>query len=330
MPLNHDENPPRTAVPEMKRKSVLNENAPAAVLSDPRPVPLRRDVKLACQGVTVTALSISVELNVYDHVKYAHMPAVIGWSIGVAVPFVIAFLSHVAAHVNFHPAAKFWVGLIVTVLMYVSAAAGVSVLRPGMGFLPALGTAAGMDAAALTALGFLMFNTSVVAALTAWQDREQQRLRQEQAAQVAARYSTRQQAGNSTGNSTSNRAGNTIPAVTGNTPAAAPPVTGPAPQVTPAGTAPTPVTAGGGEGDTGEAAQGSYPGAQVIGLTPVPTEQEMRALARHLYDTTGNLSVRAYRGAGYRGSQKAVMAAVAAVKAELGLADDDTAAAGAR
>jgi hypothetical protein len=292
-----------------------NDIPPAAMAAedDPRPVPLRRDVRLACEGVTVVALSISVELNVYDHVKHAHMPGILGWTIGIAVPVVVAMLSHVAAHVNFHWAVKIWVGGIVSLLMYVSAFAGTRVLTPGMTKGPALGTAAGMDLAALTALGLLMFNASVEAALAAWGARDAARRQAAESQKIVDRYSRTERTVTAPGNAV----GNAVPAVTGNARAAEVTVTAPNP-VAPAG-APETVTI-----DDTEALGGA-PGAEVIDLRPVPTEEEMRVLARALYEETGRLSVRAYRDQ-HRGSQKKVAAAVAAVKAELGLTDDDDAA----
>ena len=153
-----------------------------------RPQALRKDVEIACEAAMVIALTISVELNVYDHIKIGRMVALIGWSVGITVPVLVAILAHAAAHVNFHWTVKAWVGGIVAVLMYVSATAGSRVLSPGMGAGPATATAFGMDLAALTTLGVLMYSAARKAAIRAWDEREEAHREQARIDVITARY----------------------------------------------------------------------------------------------------------------------------------------------
>jgi hypothetical protein len=224
---------------------------------DPCPKTLRKDVTYACEAATIIALTISVELNIYQHVKLGHMPAGIGWTVGIAVPLLVAILSHVAAHVNFHWTLKIWVGGIVAALMFVSASAGIKVLAPAMGDLPAGVASYGLDLAALTTVGVLMYAASQVAALALWEARQEaRRLQAEREAReraeraeyeaLAARFG---RPGNALGNSGGNARGNTAGTLAGNAlglhagnagwaalPAAPPPaVVAPAAETVPAG-----------------------------------------------------------------------------------------------
>jgi hypothetical protein len=189
---------------------------------DPRPKTLRKDVTYACEAATIIALTISVELNIYQHVKLGHMPAGIGWTVGLAVPLLVAILSHVAAHVNFHWTLKIWVGGIVAALMFVSASAGIKVLAPAMGYLPAGVASYGLD---LATVGVLMYSASQVAALALWEARQEaRRLEAEREAReraeraeyeaLAARFG---RPGNSRGNALGNSRGNATGAPEGNT-----------------------------------------------------------------------------------------------------------------
>lgn len=176
--------------------------------SDPRPKTLRKDVEYACEAATVIALGISIELNVYDHLHNGHISPLIAWTIGIAVPALVAILSHAAAHVNFHWAVKGWIGVIVAVLMYVSASAGTRVLTPGMTHGPAVATAFGMDLAALTALGTLMYSASQKAALAKWEARQEARRRQAELDVLDAQYTRPRRQGNTGGNGEENVPGN--------------------------------------------------------------------------------------------------------------------------
>jgi len=174
-------------------------------LHDPRPKTLRKDVAYACEAGTVIALTISVELNIYQHVKLGHMPALIGWTVGLAVPLLVAILSHVAAHVNFHWTLKIWVGGIAAALMFASASSGIKVLTPGMGTVPAGVASYGLDLAALTAVGVLMYSASQSADLARWEARQEARRLEAEREALAARFS---RPGNSRGNSQGNAGGN--------------------------------------------------------------------------------------------------------------------------
>jgi hypothetical protein len=186
-------------------------------LTDPRPKTLRKDVEIACEAASVIALTISVELNVYQHVHLGHMIAGIGWTVGIAVPLLVALMSHVTAHVNFHPVLKVWVGGIVAALMYVSASAGLPVLAPAMGKGPAMVASYGMDLAALTMVGTLMYSAAQKAALGKWEERrEARRLQSEQEERERAAQAEREalmerfgRRGNTGGNSRGNAGGNT-------------------------------------------------------------------------------------------------------------------------
>jgi hypothetical protein len=172
---------------------------------DPRPKTLRKDVIYACEASTVIALTISVELNIYQHVKLGHMHALIGWTVGFAVPLLVAILSHVAAHVNFHWTLKTWVGGIAAALMFASASAGIKVLAPGMGIVPAGVASYGLDLAALTTVGVLMYSASQSAALALWEARQEARRLEAEREALAARFA---RPGNSRGNAGGNREGN--------------------------------------------------------------------------------------------------------------------------
>jgi hypothetical protein len=174
-------------------------------LHDPRPKTLRKDVAWACQAGMVIALTISVELNIFQHVKLGGMPALIGWPVGIAVPLLVAILSHVAAHVNFNWPLKVWVGGIAAALMFASASAGIKVLAPGMGGLPAGVASYGVDLAALTTLGVLMYSASQSAALARWEARQEARRAEAEREALAARFA---RPGNSRGNAGGNREGN--------------------------------------------------------------------------------------------------------------------------
>lgn len=198
---------------------------PKAAL-DPRPKTLRKDVIWACEAATIIALTISVELNIFQHVKLGHMPAVIGWTVGFAVPLLVAILSHVAAHVNFHWTLKIWVGGIAAALMFASASAGIKVLAAGMGALPAGVASYGLDLAALTTVGVLMYSASQSAALALWEARQEarraeaerearERAEQAEYEALAARFG---RPGNGRGNSGGNAGGNTSGGLAGNAP----------------------------------------------------------------------------------------------------------------
>jgi hypothetical protein len=279
-------------------------------------------VEYACEAATVIALGISIELNVYDHLHNGHISPLIAWTIGIAVPALVAILSHAAAHVNFHWSVKGWIGAIVAVLMYVSASAGTRVLTPGMTHGPAVGTAFGMDLAALTALGTLMYSASQKAALAKWEARQEARRlhaeREERERTARAEYEALAarfgRPGNSRGNALGNSRGNGIKAPGGNASAlqsgnASRPALPPA---TPAGI--VAATA-----ETVPAGQVTGPLATVTDLPrrPSMTEDEMWALAMKLADERErvglDLTVRAFMDE-YGGTPKRVAPLVKKVK----------------
>jgi hypothetical protein len=223
---------------------------------------------------------MSVELNVYAHIRDGHMSPFIGVTVGVFIPFLVAILSHAAAHVNFHNALKFLVGAIVCDLMYVSASSGIRVLAPGLGISPAIAGSVGVDLAALTALGLLMYSASQKAALTEWEGRREAERRQAaQAAEDQAlqdrinELTARQAGGNRGGNTPGNSGSNAVGGATGNTPPLPP-----APPVPPAlPPAAPPVTPG--EDSTEEEGDG---GTVTPFRRPALTDQEIRLLAEDM------------------------------------------------
>jgi hypothetical protein len=300
---------------------------------DPRPKTLRKDVIYACEASTVIALSVSVELNIFQHVKLGHMFPLIGWTVGFAVPLLVAFLSHVAAHVKFHLALQIWVGGIVAALMFASASAGIKVLTPGMGALPAGVASYGLDLAALTALGVLMYSASQSAALAQWEARQEARRaeaereareRAEQAERevLAARYG---RPGNR-GSTPAIGGGNTPVITAGNVPGNAPTIGGGNTLALTAGNGPGRATAPGAPVlPGGETAAVEVPGEQGSGLAsvspirrPVATDDEIRKLAEALADELAaqgkTLSVRAYTDR-FGGKTARISPIVAEVKA---------------
>jgi hypothetical protein len=303
---------------------------------DPRPKTLRKDVEVVCEAATVIALGISIELNVYDHLHNGHITPLIAWTIGISVPALVAILSHAAAHVNFHWSIKGWIGAIVAVLMYVSASAGTRVLTPGMTHGPALATAFGMDLAALTALGTLMYSASQKAALAKWEARqevrrlqaEQERAEQAERAEYEALIERFGRAGNrrgnALGNSRGNAGGNAVEAPGGNTSALQPGSAGRAalpPAVVVTGTA--------------ETVQGGRATGPMATVTDLPRRasmsgDEMWTLAMKLADERERvgleLTVRAFMEE-YGGTPKRVAPLVKKVKeARAGSGDGQTAA----
>jgi hypothetical protein len=288
-------------------------------VSDPRPKTLRKDVVIACEISTVIALTISVELNIYQHVHLGHMVAGIGWTVGFAVPLLVALMSHVAAHVNFHPVLKAWVGGIVAALMYVSASAGKEVLAPSMGAGPAGVASYGMDLAALTMVGTLMYSASQKAALARWEARQEaRRLQAEQEAReraeraeyeaLAARFG---RAGNGRGNALGNAGGNAAGAAGGNRPAVWPGNTGRAALPPPA------VVPGTAETVPGERATGPMATVTDLPRRAPMSDDEMWTLAMKLADEREriglDLTVRAFMDE-YGGTPKRVAPLVKRVK----------------
>lgn len=277
---------------------------------DPRPEPLELGVVRVCQASIVIAVSLSVELNIYQHLEGGQLTPWIGVPIGIGVPILVAFLSHAAARVNFHRAVQVWVFVLAAVLMYVSASAGIKVLTPALGFGPALATSVGMDLTALTTLGFLMFAAAKDAALKAWQGREDTRLRQARTAELDREFRRPGRAGNGGGTGQGNGQGND---------------TGP--------------SEGNGEGnDTGPSPDqqhdsGNGGGGTVTPIRRVVTDEQMRVLARALADDLAargeRLTVAAYR-AKYPGKNKRIADAVRDVNAERAGAGQQPAATGVR
>lgn len=290
---------------------------------DPRPKTLRKDVEYACEAATVIALGISVELNVYDHLHNGHISPLIGWTIGIAVPALVAILSHAAAHVNFHWSVKGWIAVIVAVLMYVSASAGTRVLAPGMTHGPAVATSFGMDLAALTALGTLMYSASQKAALARWEARQEARRLQahrearERAERaeyeaLAARFG---RTGNNRGNALGNSRGNATGVAGGNTQYLQPGNGGTPPALPPAAPAGVVVS-------TAETVPGSGATVPLATVTDLPrrpsmTDDEMWALAMKLADERErvglDLTVRAFMDE-FGGTPKRVAPLVKRVK----------------
>jgi hypothetical protein len=290
---------------------------------DPRPKTLRKDVTYACEAATIIALTISVELNIYQHVKLGHMPAGIGWTVGLAVPLLVAILSHVAAHVNFHWTLKIWVGGIVAALMFVSASAGIKVLAPAMGYLPAGVASYGLDLAALTTVGVLMYSASQVAALARWEARQEarrieaerdarERAERAEYEELAARFG---RTGNNRGNALGNSRGNATGVPGGNAQYLQPGNDGTRPALPPA--APAGVVA-----STAETVLGSRATVPLATVTDLPrrpsmSDDEMWALAMKLAgerERVGlDLTVRAFMDE-YGGTPKRVAPLVKRVK----------------
>jgi hypothetical protein len=290
---------------------------------DPRPKTLRKDVTYACEAATIIALTISVELNIYQHVKIGHMPAGIGWTVGFAVPLLVAILSHVAAHVNFHWTLKIWVGGIVAALMFVSASAGIKVLAPAMGNLPAGVASYGLDLAALTTVGVLMYAASQVAALALWEARqearrlqaereERERAQRAEYEALAARFG---RPGNNRGNPLGNSRGNGTGVPGGNAPPLQPGNDGARPALPPA--APASVVSA--TAETVPGGQATVPLATVTELPrrPSMSDDEMWTLAMKLAgerERVGlDLTVRAFMDE-YGGTPKRVAPLVKRVK----------------
>lgn len=285
---------------------------------DPRPKTLRKDVEVACEAATVIALGISVELNVYAHLHIGHIVPLIAWTIGFSVPFLVAILSHAAAHVNFHWAVKGWIFVIVSILMYVSASAGTRVLTPGMGHGPALGTSFGMDLAALTTLGTLMYSASQKAALAKWEARQEAlRLQAERGARERAEqaeYEALSARFGRPGNGRGNAWGNAIEGPGGNAPAFQP---GDASRAALSPAVPAGVVASTAETVPGGLATGPLATVTDLPRRPSMSDDEMWTLAMKLADERERvgleLTVRAFMDE-YKGTPKRVAPLVKRVK----------------
>jgi len=271
---------------------------------DPRPQLLNPGVVKVCQASIIIAAFLSIELNVYHNVEIGHLPGLLGWTVGISVPVLVAFLSHVAAKVRLHWAVKAWVFAIVALLMYVSASSGLAVLAPGLHTGPALATAVGADLAAMTLLGFLMYAAEKQHALTEWQGREDARARQAHRSDLDSKFGRGGRGGTGGGTGPGNGQGNGA--------------------------------AGNGQGDTAvpdpgpQDPTGNGDGTNVVTPLRGITDDEMRELARGLADDLAlvgkRLTVAAYREK-YRGKNARVAKIVREVNDERARAGQQPAAA---
>ena len=170
------------------------------------------------------AAIVSITLNVYHDTRPAggdkFLPEQIAVMIGVAVPLLCVFISHVAATIPTGNWVKGWLFVLTGVLMYVSATAGAKTLKAVMGLGPALAVSIGVDATAMTFLGVLMLAQSRKTALAAWQAGEAERQRRAVVASAAARHARPAARETLPGNSLvitpGNAAGNALGAAGGN------------------------------------------------------------------------------------------------------------------
>ncbi len=267
----------------------------------------------------VLAAIVSITLNVYHDTRPATgdklLPEQIAVMIGVAVPLLCAFISHVAATIPTGNWVKGWLFVLTGVLMYVSATAGTKTLKAVMGLEPALGVSVGVDATAMTFLGVLMLARSRKTALAVWQAGEAERQRRAAVASAAARYARPAARETLRGNSLvitpGNAAGNAPGAAGGNAVALTAGSTPPVPALPPGSSA------------GGEAGAGEDPGA-LASVSPMrrpaATDDEIRMLAEALADELAAegkvLTVRAYTDK-YGGKTARVAPIIADVKARL-------------
>jgi hypothetical protein len=290
---------------------------------DAPPQPVEGSVIFFAYAAIIAAAIMSLTLNISHDTHSTKLASGIAIMIGVGIPLLVVFISHVAATIPMNWWVKSWLFALTGALMYVSATAGTKVLAPALGLWPALAVSIGADATAMTFLGVLMHARERKTAIAVWHAAAAERDRQARLGVTAARHARPQPgntagsnggnaAGNISGNSLGDTAGNTAGAPAGNT---APALRGPggALAIT-AGTASAGVPAGEGAGAALRLVGGDdqRPG-------PV-SEEEMydlaRALAKELAAVGRQLTFRAYKDR-YRGRSETIAKVVAAVKAEL-------------
>ena len=272
----------------------------------------------------ISAAIMSITLNVYHDVHHdphssgsSFLPAPIAVMVGVFVPLLCAFISHVAASIPTNNWVRGWLFALTGALMYVSATAGVKTLAPVIGLGPALAACIGFDATAMTFLGVLMLAMTRKTALAEWHAKAAERERRAAATALAARQARpavretvqgnvlSAAGGNGQGNAPALSGGNTLALPAGNTTPAQPPV-GP--------------LAGGGETGSGEGPEGQGSGLASVSQMrrPAVTDEEIRTLAETLADELAlegrPLTVRAYTDK-YGGKTSRVSPIIAEVKA---------------
>lgn len=271
---------------------------------DVPPQAVEGSVVFFAYAAIISAAIMSITLNVYHDVHHdphsnasSFLPAPIAVMVGVFVPLLCAFISHVAASIPTNEWVKGWLFTLTGALMYVSATAGVKTLAPVIGLGPALAACVGFDATAMTFLGVLMLAMTRKTALAGWRARAAERERRAAAATLAARQARpaaretvqgnvlSAAGGNGQGNAPALSGGNTLALPAGNTAPARPPA-GP--------------LAADGETGPGEGPEGQGSGLASVSQMrrPAVTDEEIRTLAEDLAgkleSADKKLSVRAY------------------------------------
>lgn len=267
----------------------------------------------------ISAAIMSITLNVYHDIHRdihgntsSFLPAPIAVMVGVLVPLLCVFISHVAAIIPTGNWVKAWLFALTGTLMYVSATAGTKTLAPVIGLGPALAVSIAVDATAMTFLGVLMFAAARKTSLASWRARAAEQERRAAVAAVAARQARPAARETVQGNSLAKGEGNTPALSGGNTLALLAGSTGPVPGL------------GGTLAGGGESAPGGCPDGQGSGLAsvtpmrrPAVTDDEIRMLAEDLADELAlagkSLTVRAYTDR-YGGKTVRVSPIVAEVK----------------
>lgn len=288
----------------------------AAREDDMPPEKVEGSVIFFAYAAIICAAIMSVTLNVYHDVQPAthslfHLPKQIAVMVGVLVPSMCVFISHVAAKIPTNNWVKGWLFALTGTLMYVSATAGTKTLTPVTGLGPALAVSIGVDATAMTFLGVLMFVMARKIAVAEWEATAADRERRAAIEALAARQAPRATRGNTGGNAAPAAGGNTPVPSEENAPAA------------PAGNGAlsATLTVGSRETPSGDDPEGEGSGLATVSplRRPVVTDDEIEMLAVALADelalTGRQLSVRAYRSK-YGGKASRVCPIIAKVKAE--------------
>lgn len=291
---------------------------------DVPPQTLEGSVIFFAYAAIISAAIMSITLNVYHDVHHdphsdgsSFLPAPIAVMVGVFVPLLCVFISHVAASIPTGRWVKGWLFALTGALMYVSATAGVKTLAPVIGLGPALAACVGFDATAMTFLGVLMLAMARKTALAEWHARAAERERKAAVAAVAARQARPAARETVQGNTLTSAGGNgrgNTPALSGGNTLALPA------GGTPPGRPPAGVLAGGGETGSGEGLEGQGSGLASVSpmRRPAVTDEEIRMLAGALADELAlegrPLTVRAYTDK-YGGKTSRVSPVIAEVKA---------------
>jgi hypothetical protein len=230
-------------------------SAKAILEGDEEPPLVTAETIVFAVSVIVIALGLSITTNTYHDL---HSETSIPWTIplafGIAIPVLIAIISHTAATFNVDWKIRAALATPVAAFMAYSANAGITVLGPVMGTFWAAVVTITVDVTAIVYLGVLVFASEMKRQHAAWEKREARRLQQAESEKIMARYSrdaarvTGQ--GNAGGNAPGNTGGNATAAIAGDAPlpaitAGSPPaggVTGPDGNPEGEGTGPANVT----------------------------------------------------------------------------------------